>query len=171
MTNEMGEAPRRNLPTGLPEQGVLVLQMYLPLDVRAARGADGTNKVRGEFLENMMYVYGDLGRAWVREDYRDQPGQSLAEDNALMQRIKANAQDRAVYVRFIVQLGPDDIQRRHRDLEEQLVRILTKERIALSLIGVTGPRTAEADFYRPSEDGKPEQHHIDLAPYLEKSGN
>ena len=169
MTNETGDAPRPNLPPGLPEQGVVVLQKYPRLIVSEAV----PRTARRQFLMNMWTVYSDRHTPLVDMAYRDQPGQSLMEGDDLVQRIRADALHHAVLVHLVVWGKPDDVQLRLHELERQLVRLLTKEGIVVSLIIATGPMTAHAQVYRPSPDGIPsmERVSIDLTRFLELSGS
>ena len=137
MTNGTENTRPLNLPAILPGQGVLVLQLYPNRTVEPA-------KARGEFLRNMINVYFVRGTPLADEDYRDRPGQSLTERDGWVQKIKANAMNRAVLVRLIVQAPPDNIRQRHHEVERQLVQLLTNDGIVVSLIGATGPRTALA---------------------------
>jgi hypothetical protein len=164
MTNGTENTRLLNLPAILPGQGVLVLQSYPNWTVEP-------DKVRGEFLRNLINVYFARGTPLADEDYRDRPGQPLAERDAWVQKIKANALNRAVLVRLIVQAPPDNMRQRHHEVERQLVQLLTKDGIVVSLIGATGPRTALAQLHRPSKDGSAlmVQEQIDLAPFLAKS--
>ena len=164
MTNEAGDALRPKLPTGLPEQGVLVLQKYPRLIVSEAV----PRTARRKFLMNMWTVYSDRHARLVDMEYRDKAGQSLTECDDLMQRIRANVLHHAVLVHLIVWGRPDDVQLRLHELERQLVRLLTEEGIVVSLIIATGPMTAHASLYRPSPDGVPsmERVNIDLTRFL-----
>jgi hypothetical protein len=164
MTNGTENTRPLNLPAALPDQGVLVLQLY-------PNWTAEPDKARGEFLRNMMNVYFARGTPLANEDYRDRPGQSLTERDAGVQKIKANALNRAVLVRLVVQAPPDNMRQRHHEVERQLVQLLTKDGIVVSLISATSPRTALAQLHRPPKDGSPlmVQEQIDLAPFLAKS--
>jgi hypothetical protein len=164
MTNGTENTRPLNLPAALPEQGVLVLQLY---STRAVE----PDKARGEFLRNMIKVYFAHGTSLADEDYRDRPGQSLTERDPWVQKIKANGLNRAVLVRLVVQAPPDNMRQRHHEVERQLVQLLTKDGIVVSLISATSPRTALAQLHRPPKDGSPlmVQEQIDLAPFLAKS--
>jgi hypothetical protein len=161
VTNGTENTRPLNLPAALPDQGVLVLQLYPNWTVEP-------DKARGDFLRNTMNVYFARGTPLADEDYRDRPGQSLTERDAWVQKIKANALNRAVLVRLVVQAPPDKLRQRHHEVERQLVQLLTKDGIVVSLIGATGPRTALAQLHRPSKDGSPlmVEEQIDLAPFL-----
>jgi hypothetical protein len=164
MTNGTENTRPLNPAATLPEQGVLVLQLYPNWTVEP-------DKARGEFLRNMINVYFGRGTPLADEDYRDRPGQCLSERDACVQKIKANALNRAVLVRLVVQAPPDNLRQRHHDVEQQFVQLLTKDGIVVALIGATGPRTAVVQLHRPSKDGTPSmvQEKIDLAPFLTRS--
>jgi hypothetical protein len=164
MPNEATGGLPPSLPPGLPERGVLVLQKYPHLIVSEAV----PRTARREFLMNMWTVYSDRQTPMVDMDYRDPAGQSLTEADDLMQRIRANVLHHAVLVHLIVWGRPDDVQLRLHELERQLVRLLTKEGIVVSLIIATGPMTAHAQLYRPSPDGIPSMDRvsIDLTRFL-----
>jgi hypothetical protein len=157
-------------PEGLPEKGVLVVQMPLPWDIANPDG-DGflNDKVHEKFLQNLISVYGDRNPdSPVPLEYHDQPGQCLDQDINLLDGILSNVSDRAVSISFIVQ-GRGDEGRRHRELEQQLVQLLLREGIVVSLVGATGAMTARAQLYLRSRHGEPKPVLIDLEPYLEKS--
>jgi len=152
MTDETTDRPKPELPPGLPERGVLVLQMHPRLPIlNTAGGKVITNEVRTEFLKKMYARYSDQGAPLVKVDYDDRPGQSLTEDDAQVKEIKKAAGTGAVLVHLNVRGRPDDIQPRLRELEQHLARSLEKEGIVMSLLVAT--TSTEAVLYRLSQDG------------------
>jgi hypothetical protein len=158
-----------DLPAGLPDRGVLVLQ------TAAGRRAP-FDAVRDEFLVHLTSVYGNRQAEMVLEDYYDRPWQIRVQDNSLLlrignalQKIRDAGRHGAVVVRIIIQ-GPDNSAWRHQEVEQHLIELLTARGAAVSVIAATGPTKAQATLYRPSPGGgEPSIVHerFDLKPYLE----
>jgi hypothetical protein len=151
MTDEMGETPPIELPDALPERGVIVLQKLAWIVEPATAGA--------KFEENLKQVYGRRGILLVLVDYHDQPGKTLSQDKATVEKIVTSAQGHLVVVRFKTRVADYEIRPRHHQLEQDLVGLMTKRGIVVSLIGAADGTVMWASLYRPSLNGKPSMTH------------
>jgi hypothetical protein len=157
------------LPGGLPDRGVLVLQ--------TRPGGDGpSHTLCSEFLKRLALVYGNRAAELVLEDYYDRPWQTRIQDSALLlrvgnalQKIRDAGRHGAVVIRIIIQ-GPDNSDWRHQEVEQHLVELLTARGATVSVLRATSPTIAQATLYRPAPEGEPSiaLDWFDLAPYLDE---
>ena len=165
--DDAGVAPHQAdmppLPPGLLERGVVVLQDWV-WEIQGGDGRDISREVNSRFSNNVKNVYDICWKGWQYLETKDYPEDQLDWGNKVKD-IAAAASYQTVLVAVRVRDWGDGTRRRHRKLEQQLIRLLTPSNISVSMIAAKTHTTGRA-VVLPAAQPPVTCENVDLAPYL-----